>query len=145
METTRQRFSLLSGRVSITRTLSPIRHSFCSSWAFSLVVRRMVFPKSGCLTSLSTATTTVLSILSLTTVPTRVLRCARSGIAGLQPPSFLLVPVGLDPGLPFPEDRFYSGQVFPDHPDPPVIIELSGSQLKTEVEEFGLEIGNLLL
>src|SRR5690554_5798481 len=143
METTRQRFSLLNGLVSMTFTLSPIRHSSISSWAFNLVVRRMVFPNSGCLTSLSTATTTVLFILSLTTIPTRVLRCARSSIAGFQPPSFLLL--GFDLCLPFPEDRFYPGQIFPDHPYPPVIIQLPGGQLKTEVKKFRLEISSFLL
>ena len=36
ISTTRQRLSLLRGRVSITLTVSPIPHSLFSSWALSL-------------------------------------------------------------------------------------------------------------
>src|SRR4051794_29751343 len=75
--TTRQRLLADSGLVSMMRTRSPIPHWFCSSCAFSLLVRRSTLPYSACLTRSSTDTTTVLSILSLTTRPSRVLRRLR--------------------------------------------------------------------
>src|SRR5690606_35027324 len=80
ISTTRQRLVADSGRVSINRTRSPMPHAFCSSCAFSLLVRRMTLPYSGCLTRSSTATTTVLSILSLTTYPSRTLRRGRCAV-----------------------------------------------------------------
>ena len=55
----------------------------------------------GCLTSVSTATTTVLSILSLTTLPVRTLRLlCPSNLYPLGPldPQFPLTHDGLDPG-----------------------------------------------
>src|SRR4029078_4130748 len=76
--TTRQRFVADSGRVSMIRTRSPVPHSFCSSWAFSREVWRSTLPDRACLTRSSTATTTFLSILSLTTRPSRTLRLPRS-------------------------------------------------------------------
>src|SRR5919107_869798 len=75
--TTRQRLVADSGRVSMIRTRSPMPHWFCSSWALSLLVRRRTLPYSACLTRSSTETTTVFSILSLTTRPSRTLRVGR--------------------------------------------------------------------
>src|SRR6185436_9281109 len=80
ISTTRQRLVADSGRVSMSSTRSPMPHAFCSSCAFSLLVRRMTLPYSGCLTWSSTATTTVLFILSLTTRPSRTLRRPRSTV-----------------------------------------------------------------
>src|SRR5205807_5964632 len=78
MATTRQRLSCEIGRVSMIRTRSPILHWFCSSCALNRVDCRTCFLYFGCSLSVCTRTTTVLSILSLMTVPVRVLRIARS-------------------------------------------------------------------
>src|SRR3954452_5036110 len=78
ISTTRQRLDLLSGRVSITRTVSPTCASFVSSWAASLVLRRTVLPYRPWRTWRSIRTRTVLSIPSDTTTPVRTLRRARS-------------------------------------------------------------------
>src|SRR5205807_6746553 len=48
IRTTRHRFSLEMGRVSIISTVSPTPHSLLWSCALNLVVRRMVLPYSGC-------------------------------------------------------------------------------------------------
>src|SRR5438309_10627717 len=72
--TTRQRFCFEIGRVSMIRTRSPTPHSFCSSWALSLVLRRTTFLYTGCCLRSTTLTTTVLSMASPTTWPTRTLR-----------------------------------------------------------------------
>ena len=69
---TRHLLSLDSGRVSITSTRSPTLHSFFSSCAFRRTVLLTIFLYSGCFTLSTIATTTVLSILSLTTKPTLV-------------------------------------------------------------------------
>src|SRR5580692_4593684 len=58
-----------SGRHGLIDTVSPSRHSFLSSCASSLVVRRMYLPYIGCFTRRSTDTAMVLSILLLTTLP----------------------------------------------------------------------------
>src|SRR5262245_36522523 len=86
--TTRQRLLLDIGRVSTTRTKSPTVASFCSSWAASLLARATVFLYRGCRTRRSIRTSTVLSILSDTTTPTRTFRRPRTrgssaAIAGL--------------------------------------------------------------
>src|SRR5660398_179743 len=73
-DTSRHLFCFETGRVSITWTTSPTPHWFSSSCAYSLVVRLMVFPYSGCLTIDSTATTLVLSMESETTLPVLTLR-----------------------------------------------------------------------
>src|SRR5207244_11405853 len=78
MATTRQRLSCDSGRVSMMRTRSPTLHWFCSSCALNRVDCWMCFFYFGCSLSVCTRTTTVLSILSLMTVPVRVLRMSRS-------------------------------------------------------------------
>src|SRR5918998_4266908 len=75
--TTRQRLVADRGRVSMSRTRSPTPHSLFSSCALYLLVRRRTLPYIACLTRSSTETTTVLSILSLTTRPSRVLRAVR--------------------------------------------------------------------
>src|ERR1700674_1201946 len=78
MATTRQRLSCESGRTSMIRTRSPTLHWFCSSCALNRVACWMCFLYFGCSLSVCTRTMTVLSILSLMTVPGRVLRIARS-------------------------------------------------------------------
>src|SRR5580658_1684009 len=80
---TRQRLVADSGLVSISRTRSPIPQAFAPSCALYFLVRRMTLPYLGCLTRSSTWTTTVLSILSLTTRPSRTLRYPRAGSAAL--------------------------------------------------------------
>ncbi len=77
---TRQRFSLLNGRVSINRTLSPVWHSFFSSWAFTFVRFRIYFLYTGWRTRRFTITTTVFSILSLATTPVNTFRFPLSPI-----------------------------------------------------------------
>src|SRR4051794_16005405 len=76
--TRRQRLVALTGRVSITTTRSPMPAALFSSCTLSLVVWVSTLPYSRCLIRSSTATTTVLSILSLTTRPSRTLRRPRS-------------------------------------------------------------------
>src|ERR1700686_1851615 len=78
MATTRQRLSCESGRVSMIRTRSPTLHWFCSSCALKRVDCWMCLLYFGCSLRVCTRTMTVLSILSLMTVPARVLRIARS-------------------------------------------------------------------
>src|SRR6185437_3829059 len=70
--TRRQRLVADSGRVSINSTRSPIPAALASSWAFTLVVDRSTLPYNGCFLRSSRATTTVLSILSETTYPSRI-------------------------------------------------------------------------
>src|SRR6266545_3536979 len=77
ISTTRQRLVADRGRVSASRTRSPWPAAFCSSWALSRVVRRIVFPYRRCWRMSSNWNTTVLSILSETTTPTRTLRLPR--------------------------------------------------------------------
>src|SRR5580698_7485067 len=69
-----------SGRHGLIDTVSPSRHSFLSSCARSLVVRRMYLPYVGCFTRRSTDTAMVLSILLLTTLPVSK-RCPGTGAA----------------------------------------------------------------
>ena len=62
------------GLVSITSTISPTVHSLFSSCTCSFILLFITLPNSGCLKLSSMATTMVLSILVLTTLPVRVLR-----------------------------------------------------------------------
>ena len=80
--TTRQRLVFVSGRVSITRTLSPTLTSLVSSWAYSFLVCRTNLLYLGWRTRSMTATTAVLSIPSDTTTPSRTLRRARASAVG---------------------------------------------------------------
>src|SRR3954447_18921846 len=79
-DTRRQRLVAESGRDSSMRTVSPIFASFCSSWAANLVVARMTRLYRRWRVRRSTDTPIVLSILSLTTRPTLVLRCPFTGV-----------------------------------------------------------------
>src|SRR5262252_5929843 len=90
MRTTRHLFSLEMGRVSMISTVSPTPDSLFWSCALNLVVRRTVLPYSGWRNLDSIATTTVCTILSLITSPTRVLRRPRppGAGAGLGPGTF---------------------------------------------------------
>src|SRR3954453_16802446 len=83
--TTRQRLVADSGRVSWILTRSPTPHWFCSSCAFSLLVRRSPLPSRPCLTRSSTETPTVFCILTLTTRPSRILRYWRLDDASAWP------------------------------------------------------------
>src|SRR5438105_3103126 len=65
-----QRLRLLSGRVSMMATRSPILAVFVSSCARNFDVRRSVLPYISLRTCHSTATTQLFCILSLTTTPT---------------------------------------------------------------------------
>src|SRR6185312_7755818 len=91
--TTRQRLVDDSGRVSINSTRSPTTAALASSCALSLLVRRMTLPYNGCLTRSSTATTTVLSILSLTTRPSRTLRSELRAVSAAVDASLLMRPL----------------------------------------------------
>src|SRR5208337_2075427 len=71
ISTRRQRFSLLSGRDSTTRTVSPIPHSFFSSCALIFFVRVRYFLYSRCSLRWWISTTIVFCILLLTTRPWR--------------------------------------------------------------------------
>src|SRR5215472_7436508 len=62
------------------RTRSPTLHSLPSSWALKRTRCRMTFLYSGCALRSVTCTTTVLSILSETTVPSRTLRRFRCSV-----------------------------------------------------------------
>src|SRR5690606_30732543 len=83
ISTTRHRLVADNGRVSMRSTRSPTPQALCSSCAFSLLVRCITLPYSGCLTRSSIWTTTVLSILSLMTTPSRTFR---------RPRGFVVVP-----------------------------------------------------
>src|SRR5262245_32068341 len=77
---TRQRLSLLSGRVSAITTRSPMPQRLCSSCALYFARRLTYFLYCGCLTKRCTTTTTVLSILLLTTTSSRTFTLPRSTI-----------------------------------------------------------------
>src|SRR5712672_4150869 len=86
---TRQRLVADSGRVSISSTRSPTPQALVASCALYFLVRRSTLPYLGCLTWSSTWTTTVLSILSLTTSPSRPLRLPL--VSGVPPVAFSLM------------------------------------------------------
>src|SRR5690606_9908966 len=134
ISTTRHRFSLLKGRVSMIRTTSPVRHEFCSSWALNFLVRRMVRLYLGCMTVRSTATTTVLSILSETTVPTRVLRTPRWDSVTDDPSSSRRGRLAADVQLPLPPDGVDTGDILAHRPHPHRVVELPRGQLEAEVK-----------
>src|SRR5262249_35794040 len=96
--TSRQRFSLESGRLSMISTVSPTCDSLFSSWAWQTVRRLMYLVYRGCFTSRGISTRRVLFILSLVTTPTSTRRrprsfcCVFSAIA-VTPPAPRPVPV----------------------------------------------------
>ncbi len=137
----RQRFVADSGRVSTQRrTRSPIPAAFCSSWAFSLLVRRMTLPYRACSTRSSTATTTVLSILSLTTsnphgscgirAPQWCSRSRCSGSSGALH--------RFDAQLALTHQVQYLRDVLADGLEPTVVLELTGRRLEAEVDSSSL-------
>ena len=81
MRTSLHLFVLERGLVSITSTVSPMPHSLFSSWAWRVFVLLTILLYTGCFTWSSIATVMVLSILSLTTLPTLVFLRARSSIS----------------------------------------------------------------
>src|SRR2546428_524399 len=74
ISSTRHRFSLEMGRVSVMRTRSPTPHSFFSSWTLKRVRCCTVLRYRRCAFDEPTWTMTVLFILSEMTVPRRTLR-----------------------------------------------------------------------
>src|SRR5690606_6091262 len=82
ISTSRQRLLLLSGRVSITRTLSPTPASLAPSWAYSFLVRRTNLLYLAWRTRSVIVTTIVLSIAADVTRPSRTLRALRVSAAG---------------------------------------------------------------
>src|SRR5215510_15916254 len=72
-EITSQRLLLEIGRHSRNCTKSPILKAFASSCAAYFLDRRTYLPYIGSITRRSTRTTMVLSILSLTTTPSKTL------------------------------------------------------------------------
>src|SRR5690606_9390414 len=120
-------FSVEYGRVSSIRTVSPALNELSSSCARYLFERRMIFPYIGCFTLRSTFTTTVLSVLSETTVPTRIrlgmvvsLRLGRVRTLGLE--------------------RLDAGNVAAHFLDARGALELVGRSLGAQVERFALQI-----
>src|SRR5690606_1993452 len=118
------------GRHSRIFTWSPTLKRFSSSWAAYFFDRVMYFLYSGCMTRRSTRTTTVLSILSLTTVPcmTRLGMCGASGRARR-----LGGENGLDPG-----------DVAAHLAHPRGVLKLPGGLLEAQVELLLLQLQQLL-
>src|SRR5262249_46748227 len=146
---TRQRLVADIGRVSISRTRSPLPQAFSASWALYFLVRRMTLAYLGCFTRSSTSTTTVLSILSLMTRPSRILRYPRAG-----PPSvaagtalasltvFLrLVGHGHDAEFALALHRVDARDLLAHGAQPPVALQLAGGGLEPEVEQLELGLG----
>src|SRR5690606_28797853 len=116
------------GRVSSMRTVSPGLNSLPSSCAWYFFERRMIFPYSGCFTLRSTSTVTVLSVLSETTVPTRM----RLGIDTSLSLSRSARALGLQ-GLDLRERPA-------DFLDPRRALELVGRGLEAQVELLALQL-----
>src|SRR3954465_4362987 len=107
--------------------MSPIENSFFSSCAWYFLERRTVFFRTGCVKRRSTRTTTVLSCLSLTTVPCSI----RFGISNLLLRLFgraFLRGDGLDPCDVAAHFAHAAG-----------ILQLPGGALETQVELLLLE------
>src|SRR5262245_3063552 len=146
---TRQRLVADSGRVSISRTRSPLPQAFSASWALYFLVRRITLAYLGCFTRSSTSTTTVLSILSLMTRPSRILRYPRanppSSAAGTVLASltvFLhLVGQGHDAKLALPLHRVDARDLLAHGAQPPMALQLTGGSLEPEVEQLELGLG----
>src|SRR4029077_13758493 len=149
--TTRHRFDLLTGRVSITRTVSPSCASFASSCAASFEERRTILPYNGCRTWRSIRTTTVLSILSEITTPVRIFRLLRpasaSAAAGLVSRLLtvvlLLAPLGggrdrveLQLDLALAQHRRQPRHVVAQLLQPGDGVQLAGGELEAEVEQL---------
>src|SRR5215218_2950417 len=87
ISTRRHRFVRLSGRLSITRTVSPVWASFRSSCAWRVELVRTIFLYIRCGLAMSIRTVIVLSARSETTTPWRTFRApvARGSGAGTSP------------------------------------------------------------
>src|SRR5579872_3116236 len=81
ISSSRHRFSLEMGRVSVMRTRSPTPHSFFSSCTLKRVRCWTVLRYRRCALDVAIWTMTVLSILSAMTVPRRTLRRPRWGVS----------------------------------------------------------------
>src|SRR5271154_1184431 len=100
------------------RTVSPILHSLASSCAAYFFERRMNFLYSGCITRRSTRTVTVLSILSLVTLPVRT----RLGIP--------VIPSGRGGGFLFRQNGFHTRDIAPYDAHPGHTLGLAGGALE---------------
>src|SRR5215472_17648098 len=100
--------------------------AFCSSCATYLRVRRMTLPYLGCLTRSSTITMTVLSILSLTTSPSRTLRYPRACCSCVAGASLILFAFlqRHDAECTLPHDRVNAGDLLADSAQPAVALQL---------------------
>src|SRR5205085_5323502 len=87
ISTKRHRFNLLSGRVSMMRTVSPFFALFSSSCAYNFFCCFTILPNFGCGTRLTVRTTIVLFIPLEITSPVRVLRVPRSSFFMLSRPA----------------------------------------------------------
>src|SRR5664280_109304 len=141
MLTSRHRLVAESGRDSSMRTVSPTCASLASPWALNLLVKRMTRLYSGCRVSRSTETTIGLSILSLTTRPTLVLRLpctsvapAMPGLLRARPHELALVANREDPG-----DRPAAAG------DRGVILQLARRELEAGLPEVPLGIRERLV
>src|SRR5262249_16487982 len=77
MRISRQCFNFDKGRDSMISTVSPQCDSFCSSWTWQIVRRRMYLPYRACLTRRGISTRRDLFILSLVTMPISTRRLPR--------------------------------------------------------------------
>src|SRR5690606_1963407 len=117
----RQHTVFAIGRVSMMRTVSPARASW-SLRAFTFVVRVICFPYLGCAIRRVRRTVTVLSILSLTTTPVRVLRAARPGAVVVVSS---LIPSPLATAL-RAENGLHPGDVAAQRPEPHRVLDALG-------------------
>src|SRR5688500_14484151 len=132
------------------RTVSPVFAVFSSSCAFTFFVCVTIFPYTGCGTRRSSATTTVFSILSLTTRPTRVFRMRR-GVESVFVMSTILR-VLLLPALrrlrfalraarcALGQDRLETRDVLSDGAQPQWILQWLGRAAESQSEPFFLEL-----
>src|SRR5262249_15927779 len=121
-------------RCSSIHTMSPTENSFFSSCAWYFLVRRTVFLRSGWVKRRSTRTITVLSCLSLTTVPCSM----RFGIPLSSLPRMFPSPL-------LPGDGLNPGDVAPPLVHPRGVLELAGRPLESQVEPLLLELDELLV
>ena len=142
ISTTRQRFDFDSGRVSITRTVSPTCASFASSCAASFDDRRTILPYSACRICRSMRTRTVLSISSDTTTPVRIFRGAAlerrlsPSLTARSPPFVAAERVELQLDLALAEHRGDTRHVVADLLHPRGVVQLARGELEAQVEQL---------
>src|SRR5579863_4983382 len=121
------------GAVSSMRTISPALKLLSSSCAWYFFERRMILPYMACFTLRSTLTTTVLSVLSETMVPTRI----RLGIVRSLSLNRLARMRTLG------AERLDAGDVAANFLDPRGALQLIGRGLKAQVELLALQFGEV--